>query len=225
MRRMGRSTKYPESMAYISNDERRRQFVQAAIAVIREHGLGDATTRRIAEEAKAPLGALHYCFRGKDELYEAVMQELGVAGLESLADCVTPGMGVAAAAAAMGRTLAKWTLGRYADHLTEYEIHIWGMRSHKYAHIPANTYREWLDTVAELLESARRSDEPTYDTAAIARMIIAFEDGYGFQDQFLGEEAMAENFERAVKILTRSIEAGDFTVGRPRARRSKSAKS
>lgn len=207
-------------MAYIPNEERRRQFVQAAINVTREHGLGDATTRRIAEEANAPLGALHYCFRGKDELYEAVMQELGVAGLESLSDCVTPGMGVAPAAAAMCRTLAKWTLGRYEDHLTEYEIHIWAMRSHKYSQIPANTYREWLDLVSELLTTARRPDEPKYDTMAIARMIIAFEDGYGFQDQFLGEKAMTDNFEIAIKVLTRGIEAGDFTPSRARARRT-----
>jgi TetR/AcrR family transcriptional regulator, regulator of biofilm formation and stress response len=208
-------------MAYIPNDERRRQFVQATIEVIREHGLGDATTRRIAEQAKAPLGALHYCFRGKDELYEAVMQELGVAGLESLADCVTPKMGVAPAAAAMCRSLAKWTLVRYADHLTEYEIHIWAMRSHKYSHIPTNTYREWLDKIAGLLATARSTGEPTYDYMAIARMILALEDGYGFQDQFLGEEVMTDNFERAIKVLTRGIEGGDFTVSRARTKRVK----
>jgi TetR/AcrR family transcriptional regulator, regulator of biofilm formation and stress response len=203
-------------MAYLPNDERRHQIVRAAIAVIRAHGLGDATTRRIAAEAEAPLGALHYCFRSKDELYEAVMRELDDDGIERLIACVTVGMGVAAAAEALCRTLARWTLDRYQDHLTEYEISIWAMRSQTYSHIPANTYREWLETIAGLLVTARRADEPEHDVVAIARMIVALEDGYGFQDQFLREDVITENFEVAVRVLTHAIDAGQFVLGDPR---------
>lgn len=63
-------------MARVSAKDRSLQFVQAAARVIARDGAGAATTRRIAAEAEAPLAALHYCFRSKDELLEEVYRYL-----------------------------------------------------------------------------------------------------------------------------------------------------
>lgn len=60
-------------MAYVPGAERREQIIKAAVEVVAAEGLNGATTRRVAERANAPLGALHYCFRNKDELIRLVM--------------------------------------------------------------------------------------------------------------------------------------------------------
>ena len=56
--------------------EVRRHLVAATVAVIAEHGVKGATTRRIAEAAGCPLASLHYVFHSKDELLFAVYESL-----------------------------------------------------------------------------------------------------------------------------------------------------
>lgn len=56
----------------IPAEQRREEFIEAAARVIAHEGVDRATTRRIAQEAGAPLAALHYCFHSKEELLEAV---------------------------------------------------------------------------------------------------------------------------------------------------------
>lgn len=73
-------------MPYLSAADRRDQIIDAAVAVIAEEGLAKATTRRIAERAGAPLGALHYCFRGKEELLEAVLDRVRTTMQQAFAD-------------------------------------------------------------------------------------------------------------------------------------------
>lgn len=63
-------------MAYVSADTRREQLIEAAVQVIAREGADRATTRKIAEEAKAPLASLHYCFQNKENLLLAVFTQL-----------------------------------------------------------------------------------------------------------------------------------------------------
>ncbi|WP_280447927.1 TetR family transcriptional regulator, partial [Nocardia cyriacigeorgica] len=49
-------------------------MVAAAVRVIAARGVDVATTRRIAEEANAPLATLHYCFATKELLFAAVFE-------------------------------------------------------------------------------------------------------------------------------------------------------
>ncbi|MGI5467150.1 TetR/AcrR family transcriptional regulator [Streptomyces sp. CA-132043] len=63
-------------MAYVSADTRREQLIEAAVRVIAREGADRATTRKIAEEAKAPLASLHYCFQNKENLLLAVFTQL-----------------------------------------------------------------------------------------------------------------------------------------------------
>jgi AcrR family transcriptional regulator len=79
-------------VAYLSAEERRRTIIDAAIEVIASEGLTRATTRRIAERANAPLGALHYCFRNKEELIQVVSDE-GAEMLSAAFDEVDPKTG------------------------------------------------------------------------------------------------------------------------------------
>lgn len=58
-------------MAHIPAAERRRQVIEAAARVIGREGVAKATTRRIAAEAKANIGTLHYTFGSKEDLLDA----------------------------------------------------------------------------------------------------------------------------------------------------------
>src|SRR5690349_13291355 len=68
----GNTEKGERSMARIGAEERRQDFIEATIKVIAEHGVANATTRRIAAAADSPLASLHYVFHTKDELFCAV---------------------------------------------------------------------------------------------------------------------------------------------------------
>jgi len=59
-----------------SAEQRREQLLDAAVAVIAEHGLERATTRAITDRAGLALGAFHYVFDSKDELLEAVAERV-----------------------------------------------------------------------------------------------------------------------------------------------------
>ncbi|MFJ9855542.1 TetR/AcrR family transcriptional regulator [Streptomyces sp. NPDC101150] len=63
-------------MAHVSADARREQLIEAAVKVIAREGADGATTRKIADEAKAPLASLHYCFQNKENLLLAVFTQL-----------------------------------------------------------------------------------------------------------------------------------------------------
>lgn len=59
-----------------SVEERRDELVDAAIAILAEGGLANATTRRITQRAGVALGAFHYAFASKSELLAAVMDRI-----------------------------------------------------------------------------------------------------------------------------------------------------
>jgi AcrR family transcriptional regulator len=82
-------------VAYIPSDERRQLIVNAAIDVIASEGLAAVTTRRVAEKAGAPLGAMHYCFKNKEELLHLVAEE-GARRLRASVTEVDPTLGLEA---------------------------------------------------------------------------------------------------------------------------------
>ncbi len=55
---------------------RRKQLVEAAIAVIHEQGFAQATVARIARRAGISAGMVHHYFRDKDDLLFATMRHL-----------------------------------------------------------------------------------------------------------------------------------------------------
>jgi AcrR family transcriptional regulator len=59
-------------VARIPAAQRRNDFIHAAVEVIATHGIDGATTRRIADEAKANLAMLHYCYDSKEALFADV---------------------------------------------------------------------------------------------------------------------------------------------------------
>src|ERR1700754_1929840 len=94
-------------MAYLSAEDRRATILDAAVEVIASEGLAKTTTRRIAETADAPLGALHYCFRNKDELMALVL-ERGATTLREAFEHVDPADGFEATVRASVESYWRW---------------------------------------------------------------------------------------------------------------------
>lgn len=217
-------------MPHMTNDDRREQLIEAASKVIREEGLAKATTRRIADAAGAPLGSLHYCFRGKEDLLAAVTRRLGSGGHVLSEHRVIPGMGLAEGAAAILETFAEWLTEPEAKTLSEYEIYIWANLHDDYRDMPAEVYQGWIDRIQKMLASAERDDEPPRDTVAIARLVLALIDGYNLQGQLLGDDAMLAYSKQVSRVIGQAIENGEFDLplgepaaGRPRRGRKKSS--
>jgi DNA-binding transcriptional regulator YbjK len=200
------------TMAYLSNADRRIQFIKAASKVIRAQGVGRATTRSIAEEADSPLSSLHYCFRGKEELFEEVAKTLGTVGKEAAADGVTSQMGLSRAVKAIFDSTAAWMARTAEDQLTEIEFYIWAIRGKKLRHLSKRHYREWIVFYKNLLIMAQKPKDRPRDLDSIARMILALVDGALLQEQFIRDSTLANTFKTAVNLLTGAIERGDFDL-------------
>jgi AcrR family transcriptional regulator len=144
-------------MAYISVDERRDAFVDAAVEVIAAEGLARATTRRIAERAGAPLGALHYCFRNKNELME-LMAERGAATIRTELDNIDPTRGVEATLRDSVDAYWRWVRQNLGLQLALFEVCLWMIRNQR-----EKVYAEWnefgVDQLRRLLAAAAADDD------------------------------------------------------------------
>lgn len=81
-------------MPRMSADVRRRELVAAAVRVMAHEGVAAATTRAIADEAKMPLGAFHYCFGSKLELLRELAGVVLAQELAAAAAVMKPGASI-----------------------------------------------------------------------------------------------------------------------------------
>jgi AcrR family transcriptional regulator len=117
-------------MPYVSADDRREAFLDAAIDVIAEEGLARTTTRRIAERADAPLGALHYCFRNKNELLE-LMTERGAATIRAALGELDTSRGVEDVIRDGILVYWRWVKENFGLQLALFELQLWMIRNHR----------------------------------------------------------------------------------------------
>jgi len=115
-------------MARMGAELRRQDFVKATVKVIAEHGVANATTRRIAAAAGCPLASLHYVFRTKDELFYAVYESLFTLPQEAL-EQVPSGATPAETAAEMLRQVVKWLATNPDLARAQSELFFWTMRN------------------------------------------------------------------------------------------------
>ena len=145
-------------MAYILVDDRRQQIIKAAIEVIAEDGLAKATTRRIAERAQAPLSALHYCFKNKNELVQLIADE-GAARLRAAFTDFDPSGGLEATIRYDIATLWLWYKQNAGLQLALLEL---GMNRIRRGGRPKDIYAMWgpfgRDTMREHLLLAQQHD-------------------------------------------------------------------
>lgn len=163
-------------MQRVRAEVRRQDLVAATVAVIAEHGVKGATTRRIAEAAGCPLASLHYVFHSKDELLLAVY--------ESLIDLIrsdspdAPEHGSLADLAEFNlRSVMAWFEANPAYAKTQSELYTWALRHQP--DVAVGALRISLEGARAYLSSAEpRPDAKALD--AVARLTIALADGLLF---------------------------------------------
>ena len=164
-------------MAYLSADERRRQIIQAAVRVIGREGVAGTTTRRIAEEANANLGTLHYIFSGKEDIFDSVFTYCWEVTSEVFDEVIVDGSGMEAAARAI---LDRYVVLAVADPVllaAQYHLLAWSFTTETGREMAQRAYRGMDDLVIGALNRGRGVDEPIENVAAIARMIGSLVDG------------------------------------------------
>jgi AcrR family transcriptional regulator len=197
-------------------DDRRADFIEAAARAIAQHGVAGATTRVIAAEADAPLGALHYCFRSKEELFTALVDHAGMSMQQTWV--VEEGLGLGATAAAVVRNHADW-LRREPDlGLSTYDLYLWALpRRRDLADREVERNHAWLITT---LERGLRPDDDPALVASTARMTTILMDGVALQ-WFLhqDEERLAgelDDVARALDLLAAPRSRREAAELRPR---------
>lgn len=176
-------------MARISADERSKQFIEAAAKVIAYEGLDAATTRRIATEAGAPLAALHYVFKSKDELLEAVYDHLSSDFAAKLAP-LDEGLGVQETVYRHIARIGERIIERPHEQITTFEILLRAARTDQDESkeksgpsISQKMFDAWVTSTADVYSKAlqRNGLTPTVSCEAAARMTVAGVDGMTLQ--------------------------------------------
>ncbi|ABM06309.1 MULTISPECIES: TetR family transcriptional regulator [Micrococcaceae] len=175
-------------MARVPAEERRLQFVEAAARVIAQDGLASATTRRIASEAEAPLAALHYCFRSKDELLEEVYNFLSRDYAKALEPVADPGMGLRHMVGVHARRIWSRMLENPHEQVTTFELLLRRFRVEAEDQPQAllmnrSMYDGWVNSTLELFRAAAEAaGEPVpANLEDITRMFISGIDGISMQ--------------------------------------------
>lgn len=193
-------------MAYLSAEERRQSIIDAAIDVIAREGLARATTRRIAERADAPLGALHYCFRNKDELIQLVADR-GAQELSAQFADIDPSLGLEATIRNSIAAMWAWVRPNPGQQLALMELGMWRIRR---GGKPKDVYAMWDQfggkLLRERLEDAAVADgiTPAITVDEMVRFINHRFDGLAYEYAASRDEVACE---RQTKLLADAMVA------------------
>lgn len=165
-------------MVHISTAERKPQFIEAAIVVIARDGVDGARTRKIADEAKAPVSTLHYCFQTKENLLAAVFEQLANEMRVDLDSIVVAGASTATIAERLLTATMQWLVDRPIRARAEIEIDLWAQRNDP--EMARGIYADFMQTWSQLL-SKGRTPLPDGETETLVRLIGALTDGLTLQ--------------------------------------------
>ena len=188
-------------MAHVPTEVRRQQFIDAAIVVIARDGVDGATTRRIAEEAKAPLATLHYCFQTKENLLWAVFEQLAEMVRANLAERVPRGQSTASIATQVLTQTLLGAIERPAANRAQLEIWLWAERNDP--KVALELYDMYVDVWKERLGGAK-SPLPKDELESVARVVLGLVDGLNNQLIAHGDEKMIR---REIETASAMLEA------------------
>ncbi|SOD64379.1 transcriptional regulator, TetR family [Streptomyces zhaozhouensis] len=155
--------------------ERREQLLDAAVEVMREGGIGAASTRAVAERAGLPQGAFHYCFRSKDELFAALLERELNASLGQVWDALAEVRDMEASIAAALRALLDHVRSDPEYHLLSAELTDMAARTPALAHVARREHTTYVDHVDRMLRRWQESGggRLSVDSRALAEALVA----------------------------------------------------
>ncbi|MFT4264958.1 MAG: TetR/AcrR family transcriptional regulator [Nocardioides sp.] len=172
------------------------------MAVIAREGVDGATTRRIAEEAGAPLATLHYAFQTKENLLWAVFEELGEQLRADFASVEQPGQDLAGEARQLLLSTVGWGL-RNRDH-SRAQIEIWLWAERNDAALAARAYEKFVSEWKAVFRGARATIADDAELESFARVFTAIIDGLTMQ---MMTEPDPEAVSRRAEMAADMIEA------------------
>ena len=193
-------------MARLSLEERRRNFIDAAIQVVANEGVARATTRRIAEVANVPLAGLHYCFETKEALFQAIFETSSTTGFEYGRRDLKPGIGLHQGIEVIAKGFFDWIHDNRSLQQAQFELVHWALRNPAYEHLARDLYQTFMDIIVEMLTEARRPDESGLDLRMLAKHLAALVDGHAMQWLALDNQFSAAA-DDSVRILQASVAA------------------
>ena len=197
-------------MAHVPTEARRQQFIDAAITVIARVGVDGATTRKIAEEAAAPLATLHYCFHTKDKLLWAVFEQLADLVRIGIEQSSPEGKSVDSIASQLLSEAIRSAIERPAANRAQIEIWLWAERNDQ--EFALRLYEKFIDTSKDFLRKAG-TPLPEDQLETVARVVTGLVDGLCMQLITHGnEKTILRELDTATEML--SVYLG------PRSRRS-----
>lgn len=184
-------------MAHIPARERRRQLIAATSRVISHEGVGAATVRRIAEEARTAPASLHYAFDSKEDLFVHVLSS-SVETTSGVLDVqeIEAGSGLEHA---VEKVLTAFhspsTIDRESVH-AQFELLLWSLRTDVAADAAPRVYRLLTESMVKAFRRAAGADEQAADFEFLARLTILSCDGILFgmlctRDDYVTDEDIA----------------------------------
>ncbi|AZD29787.1 TetR/AcrR family transcriptional regulator [Pseudomonas chlororaphis] len=192
-------------MARMGAELRRQDFVEATVKVIAEHGVANATTRRIAAAAGCPLASLHYVFHTKDDLFYAVYESLFDLPHQALGH-VSTGTTAAEKAAEVLRQLIAWLTSHPDVARAQTELFFWAMRNNP--ELANKIYSVAIDATEQALERAMGAQLEKPFLQAASRLLIHLVDGliiaWSAHDDLARLESETETACKALALLVAS---------------------
>ncbi len=161
-------------MARVGAELRRQDFVEATVKVIAEHGVANATTRRIAAAAGCPLASLHYVFHTKDDLLYAVYESLFNLPHQALTN-VPAGTTAAETTAEMLRQLVTWFSTNPDIAKAQTELFFWAMRNNP--EMASRIYAVAIEATEQAMEKAIGTQFDKTFLKATSRLLVHLVDG------------------------------------------------
>jgi AcrR family transcriptional regulator len=169
-------------MARVPAEQRRLDFIDAAVRVIAEQGIDGATTRKIAEAAEAPLATLHYCFHTKEQLFFAVFEHMSADILEGQAEAIKGYGDLAVTAARIVRATMEWSTHHPNYTRVQFDLLLWGLRRDgKDGEWASRVYGHFIQAYTQFLAaSVGPNDDPSL-VEPLARVLLSIIDGLSLQ--------------------------------------------
>lgn len=161
-------------MARVGAELRRQDFVEATVKVIAEHGVANATTRRIAAAAGCPLASLHYVFHTKDDLLYAVYESLFNLPHQALTN-VPAGTTAAETTAEMLRQLVTWFCTHPDIAKAQTELFFWAMRNNP--EMASRIYAVAIEATEQAMEKAIGAQFDKTFLKTTSRLLVHLVDG------------------------------------------------
>ena len=171
-------------MPYVEAQVRREQMTAAARMVLAREGVARTTLRAVAAQAGVPLGTMQYVFPSKEQLLQAVIEDVA----DQIADVLRQAADVDRGLAhAIRRGLEVFWSTLVEEHgelqLMQYELTTYALRTPGKEALAKRQYERYGDVVAAWCQEAadRAGETCTVPFTRLSRVLVAGVDGLVLQ--------------------------------------------